>query len=279
MTANVASYTHEIEEWRAEVEATLRADDGWLTLAGLFWLHEGQNTIGADPASDIVLPAAAPALVGWINFDGGAAVLVVESDVGITVNGVPVTQQPLRSDADGEPDLVALGDLSFVIIKRGARTGVRVRDTRSPVRQSFGGRIWFPVDEAYRFDATFVPYDPPKTLAITNILGDTSDVASPGYVEFTHDGQIYQLDASSLSARGLQIVFRDRTSGSETYGAARFLTVSPPVAQRVTLDFNRAVNPPCAFTAYATCPLPSRQNHLPFPVFAGERYSPQPGHE
>lgn len=271
-------YVREIESWRAQAEASLRADDGWLTLAGLFWLRAGTNTIGSDSSSDIVLPPSAPAQVGWIDFDGDAATLVVAPEVEVHVNGTSVTRQVLRSDADGTPDLVTLGNLSWTIIKRGARTGVRLWDKHSPVRAAFGGRSWFPVDETYRFDAAFVPYDPPKMLAITNILGDTSDVASPGYVEFRHEGQAYQLDASSLEPDGLHFVFRDRTSGSETYGAARFLTVPAPVDGRVVLDFNRAVNPPCAFTIYATCPLPPRQNHLPFPVVAGERYNTSEGH-
>ena len=278
MTVALPTYVREIEAWHAQAEARLRADDGWLTLAGLFWLREGTNTIGSDASSDIVLPDSAPAHVGRIDFDGSVATLAVAPGVEVHVNGASVTQQMLRSDAEGAPDIVTLGNLSWLIIKRGARTGVRLRDKNSPVREAFGGRVWFPVDETYRFDATFVPYDPPKMLAITNILGDTSDVASPGYVAFSHEGQTYQLDASSLESDGLHFVFRDRTSGHETYGAARFLTVPAPVNGRIELDFNRAVNPPCAFTVYATCPLPPRQNHLPFPVFAGERYNTSEGH-
>ncbi len=278
MTIIQPGYVHEIEAWRAQAEKNLRADDGWLTLAGLFWLHEGTNTIGSDSASDIVLPLPAPTQVGHIDFDGNTATLVVAPEVDVHVNDAPVTRQVLRSDADGTSNLVTMGALSWSIIKRGARTGVRLRDKNSPVRDAFGGRVWFPVDETYRFDAAFVPYDPPKILAITNILGDTSDVASPGYAEFCYEGQTYQLDASSLGPNGLHFVFRDRTSGSETYGAARFLTVPAPVDGHVVLDFNRAVNPPCAFTIYATCPLPPRQNHLPFPVVAGERYRESEGH-
>jgi uncharacterized protein (DUF1684 family) len=272
MTVQQPTYAAEIEDWRARAEATLRADDGWLTVAGLFWLQEGPNTIGADPSSDIVLPAgAAPAAVGSITLRGNQAILHMRADVAATVNGTPSAGQALRADADGRPDLVEIGDLTLLVLRRGARFGVRLRDKNSVARRTFGGRRWFPVDAAYRLRATFVPYDPPKLLAISNILGDTSDVPSPGYVVFTLDGQQYQLDASSLSASGLHFVFRDLTSGKETYGSSRFLTVPPPKDGQVTLDFNRAVSPPCAFTDYATCPLPVPQNRLPVRIAAGER--------
>ena len=271
MTIDTLTYAQEIEEWRAEAETSLRADDGWLTLAGLFWLHKGANTVGSDAASDVVLPAPAPAQLGELHFDGSGVTFTAAPGVDVQVNDSHVTQAGLRSDDAGTPDIVRWEAISFLIIKRGERIGVRVRDNNSAERRDFAGRVWFPVDEAYRFEARFVAYDPPKTLAITNILGDTSATASPGYIAFVHEGQTFQLDVTSSGAHGLGITFRDATSGSETYGAARFLTTPAPENGYVVLDFNRAVNPPCAFTTFATCPLPPRQNHLSFAVRAGER--------
>lgn len=277
MTTDTLTYSQEIEEWQAEAEANLRADDGWLTLAGLFWLHEGVNTVGSDETSDVVLPAPAPARLGDLHFTNGGVTFAAAPAVDVTVNGKQTSRAVLHADTEGTPDVVRWQALSFLLIKRGERTGIRLRDNNSTVRHNFGRRVWFPIDETFRFDARFVPYDPPKTLAITNILGDTSDTASPGYVEFEYERQIYRLDATSLGPHGLGVTFRDATSGIETYGALRSLTVAAPDHGRVTLDFNRAVNPPCAFTAYATCPLPPRQNKLPFLVRAGERYGAKRG--
>ncbi|HEU4328365.1 MAG TPA: DUF1684 domain-containing protein [Roseiflexaceae bacterium] len=271
MTAETESYTAEILAWRARAEAGLRAEDGWLALVGLFWLQEGENTVGSAPSSAVRLPESAAAEVGQLLLRDGRVTLRVRPGVTAMLDGESVAERELRPDTDGPPDRVRIGDVALWVIVRGQRVGVRVSDPDSPTRRDFGGRHWFPVDPAYRIPAHFEPYDPPKTLAITNILGDTSDVASPGAVVFELDGQEHRLDASSLSEHGLFLVFRDRTSGGETYGAARFLSAAPPQDGRLTLDFNRAVHPPCAFTEFATCPLPPRQNHLPVRIAAGER--------
>lgn len=271
MTTATDSYVEEIAAWRAEAEAALRADEGWLSLVGLYWLQEGPNTLGSHPASAVLLPPQAPALVGRIELRDGAATLHAYAAAGVTLGGQPAGVRALRSDADGPPDRVQIGDLTLWLIQRGARLGVRISDRRSPLRREFQGRFWFPVDERLRLSARFEPYDPPRPLAITNIIGDTSSVPSPGAAVFSLDGREYRLDASAQSERGLQFVFRDQTSGRETYAAARFLSAAPPQDGLVTLDFNRAVHPPCAFTDYATCPLPPAQNHLPVRIAAGER--------
>lgn len=271
MTTITDSYTEEIAAWRAEAEAGLRAEEGWLTLVGLYWLQEGVNTIGSDPASAVVLPPQAPAAAGRIELRQGVATLHAHAGAGATLRGAPVSVHALRSDAGGPPDRIHIGDLALWLIKRGERLGVRISDRSSRLRQEFQGRFWFPVDEQYRLTARFEPYDPPKPLAITNILGHTSEVPSPGAAVFSFAGREHRLDASSLGPDGLHFVFRDQTSGRETYGAARFLTAPAPEGGLVTLDFNRAVHPPCAFTDYAACPLPPPQNHLALPIFAGER--------
>ncbi|HMP39742.1 MAG TPA: DUF1684 domain-containing protein [Roseiflexaceae bacterium] len=268
------TYIADIIAWREHVEATLRADDGWLTVAGLFWLDEGENKAGADPSLPVALPAdSAPALIGSFWRSGRRVVLQPAADVDLQINGKPATQHELRSDAGGTgtPDLVTIGALTIFVIERGDRIGLRLRDRNSLARRTFRGRQWFSIDPAYRLTARFVPYEPPKPLTITSILGDTSETTSPGALHFTLDGQALALDTTRSGER-LSIVFRDLTAGHETYGAARFLTTSLPVNGLVELDFNRAVNPPCAFTEYATCPLPSPQNRLPVRIPAGETY-------
>lgn len=271
------TYTAEIEAWRAQAEASLRAENGWLALAGLFWLQVGENRFGGDPDLPIALPPdTVPALAGSLHYDGVTATLVAAPGVGLLVNGEPAATCPLRSDADGQPDLVQIGRVSFFLIQRGARLGVRARDPESPARRSFGGRRWFTPQPQYRISARFVPYEPPRTISNLNILGDTEEKLSPGYAAFTIDGQAVTLDATG-GAGSLMFVFRDGTSGHETYGAARFLSAPAPADGAVELDFNKAVSPPCAFTAYATCPLPPRQNVLTVRIPAGE-LAPPDGH-
>lgn len=265
-----SDYTEAIERWRAEAEGRLRAEDGWLALAGLFWLQEGESPFGSDSALPIALPeGAAPALAGSIRYDGAAATIHAAPGVTILVNGEPVAERALRSDSGGPPDMVQVGRVVFFLIQRGARLGVRVRDPESPTRREFTGRRWFPVRPEYRIRGRFVPYDPPRTISNLNILGDTEEKLSPGYVAFELDGQTVTLDATS-AGDGLFFVFRDATAGHETYGAARFLAAPAPIDGFVELDFNKAVSPPCAFTAYATCPLPPRQNVLAVRIAAGE---------
>jgi len=267
------SYIDTIQQWRQHMEESLRAEDGWLTLAGLFWLRPGTNTIGADPGSDIVLPSGfAPNRVASIEFAGDRATLHALPGAEITVNGQPASGNLLRSDAQPPADLVRSGDLSLQIIQRGSRYGVRVRNRRHPDREAFAGRRWFPIQAAYRVPAIFTPYDPPQPRQIVNVLGDITEELSPGFVTFTLDGQQYQLEASPTRADELFLVFRDQTAGRATYPAGRFLKAPRSRDGQTTIDFNKAYNPPCAFTPFATCPLPAPQNRLGIPIAAGERY-------
>lgn len=273
MTVSEYTYAETIAAWRDQAEASLRAEDGWLTLAGLFWLEEGENRFGSDPTNDIVVSADdVPGVVGSFRLNGGQVTLEVAPGASVSVNGAPPTARPLRAATEGGPDLVTIGDLTLLVHRSGARTAIRVRDRTNPARQSFTGRRWFPVEEAYRVTATFVPYDPPKPLVITNIVGDSSASFSPGFVTFTLQGQQYQLDASSLRAGGLWLHFQDQTSGTHTYPGGRFLSTEPLDHGQVTLDFNQAVSPPCSFTAFATCPRPLPQNALSVAIEAGERW-------
>jgi len=267
------SYDEEILAWRKSRLQDLTGEDGWLSLAGLFWLQPGNNTLGSAPSSAIILPSGkAPDHAGSIVVVGGSVRVEAEPGAGITSDGKPVTSLELRSDEQGKPTVLKLGSLSFHVIKRGDRLGLRVKDRDNPDRVSFKAIDYYPIDPAWRFEANFVPYDPPKAIPITNILGMTEDQKSPGAISFNVAGTTYQLDAViEQGSKELFVMFADKTTGSETYGSGRYLYCPMPSAGRTVIDFNKAYNPPCAFTRFATCPLPPRQNRLPIAIKAGEK--------
>jgi uncharacterized protein len=240
-----SEYKAEVEQWRARQEASLKSDTGWLTVAGLEWLKPGKNEL---------------APFGVFELRDGKVYLQRTSD------GAPVEMLP---DTSGRPTVVTEGSQSVQVIGRGVRLGLRVKDKQSKLRKEFTGRKWFPVNEAYRIQAKWVPYDPPKTIVIPNVLGDKSEVKTPGAAVFTLEGKEYRLEPDG-SGKTLFFIFRDQTAGHETYGAGRFLDADAPKDGHVILDFNKAVNPPCAFTPYATCPLPPQQNKLAVRIPAGE---------
>jgi uncharacterized protein len=250
------AYLDDTAKWRASYEASLKAPGGWLSVAGLYWLHEGDNVLGSDPQSDVVLPPGEPRQAGVLHFAGGK---------------VTYQNRQLKTDAAGHPDVVKFGDVSMTIIERGGKTGVRLRDPNAPTRREFTGCKWFPADPAWRIEAKWIAYPKPKKIAITNILGMTDQEDSPGYAEFTIKGKRLRLEPVTEDG-ALFFIFKDATSGKTTYGAGRFLDVEMPKPNSVTveLDFNRAYNPPCAFTSFATCPLPPRQNVLAATIEAGE---------
>jgi len=269
-----AAYRADVEAWRAQRLARVRAEDGWLSVVGLFWLEEGDNSIGSAPGSRVLLPApAAPERLGSIQLAGGRATLRAVPGADLTANGEPVSGPlPLASDADEETTMLRRGSLLFYLIRRGDRLGVRVKDSQSEARRTFRGLDSFPIDPAWRIEARFEPYDPPKSISVPNVLGQDSDEKSPGAIVFEHAGRTYRLDP--VLERGETdyfVIFGDRTNGTETYGAGRFLYVKPPVGGKTVIDFNKAYNPPCVFTEYATCPLPPPQNKLPIRIEAGER--------
>jgi hypothetical protein len=270
LPADPASYRAQMEKWRQQREENLKAENGWLTLAGLFWLKEGESTIGTSRENNLVLPpGSAPEKVGRFDFHGGKTVFQAAPGVTVTVNGKPVTRASLAADSAGSPDVLRIRNLSLFVIQRGSRFGVRLKDKDSEARRKFAGTHWFPIAEEYRVTAKFVPYSPPKKIAVPNILGDVEQEDSPGYVEFTLEGRQFRLDPVS-EGDGLFFIFKDLTGGKETYPSGRFLSTDLPQNGEVVLDFNQAVNPPCAFTPYATCPLPPAQNHLPVRIEAGE---------
>ena len=265
----------EIEAWRAKRMASLKREDGWLTLVGLFWLEQGENRFGSDPkANRIVFPkGTAPETMGSLDLSGTTVTLRAKPGTDLTSGGRPVSTMTLRTDADDEPTVLEHGRIRFYVIQRGARLGVRVKDSKNPALLAFRGIESYPVDLKWRFEARFDPYDPPKTIPVPNILGTIEKEKSPGAVVFTLGGREYRIDAvKEAGTDDLFLIFGDRTNGEETYGGGRFLYTAPPdKTGRVVLDFNKAYNPPCVFTPYATCPLPPAGNRLPLRVEAGEK--------
>lgn len=265
-------YRQQIKKWRDDYDARLKQDDGWLTVAGLFWLKKGDNSFGTGLSNAIVLPKdSAPEFAGTFIFHDGKARLLPKPSVALLLNGRPVqTEMPLTPDSpSGKPDRVTLGGLSMIVIKRGDRYGIRLWDKTRSARRDFQGSRWFPIKTSYRITAAFTSYPQPKMLAILNILGDSEDTPSPGYATFEIDGKALRLEPV-LEDNQLFFLFKDLTSGKQTYPAGRFVYADLPKDGKVILDFNKAHNPPCAFTSYATCPLPPRQNYLPVAIEAGE---------
>ncbi|HQV69433.1 MAG TPA: DUF1684 domain-containing protein [Thermoflexales bacterium] len=266
-------FIQETQSWREQRETNLKKPDGWLAVSGLFWLKDGANSIGGDPACDVPLPAgSAPAQVGVIHFHDGVASLSVNAGVSVTADDKPITSAILRSDADGAPTSVKLNDLVFVVLKRGQRYGVRLWDANSEERKHFHGLKWYEPKEEYRVMARFIPYAAPRKLLIDTVLeGFQEESLSPGVAEFELGGKTHRLVADSGTAeQGLFINFRDLTSAKTTYGAGRFLQTAGVKNGEVVLDFNRAFTPPCGFTNFATCPIPLRENWLDIAVEAGE---------
>ncbi|HXI14094.1 MAG TPA: DUF1684 domain-containing protein [Thermoanaerobaculia bacterium] len=266
------SLADDVETWRAKRLSRLAADDGWLTLAGLYWLEEGANRVGSAPGSEVLLPRGA-STAGVMRRRGDEVRFEPAGDSGISVKDKPVQSMVLVSDKKDEPTILRSGPVSFYLIERGDRIGVRVKDTESNARKSFKGIEMFPVDPRWNVEATFEPYNPPKEIPILNIIGIVETMRSPGQLKFAINGRQLTLDpVTEEGSDELFIIFKDATSGRSTYGAGRYLYASmPDKGGKVQMNFNKSYNPPCAFTPFATCPLPPLQNRLPIEIPAGEK--------
>ncbi len=259
--------------WRAARAEEVAGAQGWLTLVGLHWLRDGSYTIGRARDNDIVL--ASPALArhaGRLIVAASSVRLEPAAHSGLTVDGAPAAARELAPPPEQDGVVLAAGSLRLFVIARAGRLALRVRDLDSAARRDFHGLDYFPTDPGWRLEARFEPYAPPRRIPITNVFGDEIQMLSPGALVFGHAGRELRLDAL-LEAPGddhLFVMFADETSGRETYGAGRFLHVPLPVDGVTHVDFNEAYNPPCAFTGFATCPLPPPQNRLPVAVRAGE---------
>ena len=267
----------DVREWRSDRVERLTKNDGWLTLTGLYWLEEGESTCGSDPESDVVLPAPAPAMAGTVTLADGGAVFEAAPDVEVLIDGEARRRVELNSDTEGAATLVELGvpkapRVIFHLIDRGGRIGVRVKDREHPALTGFEGIDYYPIDGRWRIEADFEPYDPPRTVPVPTVLGTVNEVPSPGAVVFRMAARELRIDALPADEGRLWLIFGDASNGKETYGGGRFLYADGPDENgRVRVDFNKSYNPPCAFTPYATCPLPPPQNKLKLAVRAGEK--------
>jgi len=277
-----AAWQKELTEWRAKRAAGLQAPEGWLSLIGLEWLKEGDNSFGSAPDNKLQIGGkGTPAHIGVVRFEKGAMRLLPPADgfpKGLLIDGQPAKEQALVADDGPNPSKLTLDKLTIIVIQRDGRYALRIKDADAPTRTGFHGLRWYEPNTAYRIHARWIPYNPPKELPIPTILGTVSKLPAPGAAEFTIDGQTVRLEPvlEDPSSTELFFILRDTTSKTATYGAGRFLYTGLPdhgLTQpgELWLDFNRLINPPCAFTPYATCPLPPPQNRLSVAIPAGER--------
>lgn len=262
------AYEEEIRQWHQKRIESLKQESGWLNLAGLFWLEEGSNTFGGDEKNDILFPKeGSNAFLGEFVLDKGKITLKARPGAAIFNGDQPVTE--LDIFPDGKPVTLKHKSLRWFVIKRGEKYAIRLRDLESQYLKKFSGIDRYPVQDKWRVKARFEPTTG-RTVAITDITGRTDDQVAPGKLVFAVDGKQYELDAVG-STKNLFIIFADQTNKAETYGSGRFLYSSVEPDGTAWLDFNKAINPPCAFSPYATCPLPPKQNKLTLAVSAGEK--------
>ena len=267
--------------WRTHREQGLAAPNSWLTLVGLEWLKAGANTVGSAADNHIHLPASAPAHIGVITVQGREVSFAAPANgfaKGVQIDGVAAHATKLADDDASKPTVVSAGTLSFYVIHRGERYALRVKDSQAPTRVNFRGLHWYEPDQHYVVEARWTPFNPPHPLKIPSIIGTTDEMPAPGEAEFTLDGHTVRVVPvlEEPDAKELFFILRDTTSRSTSYGAARFLYTGFPdhgLTQpgHLTLDFNRLQNPPCAYTPFATCPLPPEQNRLAIALPVGEK--------
>ena len=275
------AWREDLLKWRADHAADLQKPENWLSLIGLEWLKEGDNSFGADKSNDIRIKAKVPARVGVIHFEKGKVTLRAPQGgfpKEVLVDGKLAQEQPLRADDQPPRSKVSTGPMSLIVLHRGDRYALRIWDVTAPTRTNFGGLHWYEPDPKYRIKARWIPYVPPKMLNVPTVLGTTLPQPSPGAAEFTLDGKTIRIEPvlETPDAKALFFILRDTTSQTATYGAGRFLYTGLPSngldkPGELLLDFNRMENPPCAYTPYATCPLPPKQNRMPVAIPAGER--------
>jgi uncharacterized protein (DUF1684 family) len=266
-------YAKSIEKWRNDEEISLKKETGWLTLAGLFWLKEGINTVGAGPDFDVRLTDNFKnGKFGEIDFKNGVASLKVEDGVETQSDGKSIsTTIQLVSDEKGKPTEIRTGSQTFYLIRREDRFGIRLKDSNSKARRAFKGQHWFPIDESYKVTARFEAFPEPKEVMVPNVLGGKFKMKSPGTLKFTLKGKEYSLQPVVEGDETLFIIFSDKSNLDETYTSGRFLYADKAVNGEAVLDFNKTQNPPCAFTPFATCPLSPPGNNLAVEIKAGEK--------
>jgi uncharacterized protein (DUF1684 family) len=263
----------ETEAWRAKHEADYRRD--WASIAGLFPLKPGPNTAGSAAGNDIVLPPSAPAKLGTFVLNGTVVRFEPAPGAAVRKKDQPVTAPiDLRDDAAPGADELTTGSVRLVVHVSGETRSLRVKDPEGPLAKGFLGFSWFPIDLSYRVVGRFRPDAAPKQVQVANTYGDIDTYTTEGVVEFPLQGRTLRLRPFTTRPKRFYFVFKDASSGQETYEAARFLYADLAEDGTVVLDFNQAYNPPCAFNPYTTCPIPMRENHLPIKVLAGEKAYP-----
>lgn len=272
-TKKEREYEEQILHWRAQKYDELVRENGWLALAGLFWLNEGRNLVGSNPMCEVVLPERAPTFIGVVELKGKTVRLTVAEGVQVKVNGRLAQKAILKSSAEPKPSFITWNEaLRMVVHEHANRYAIRIWDNARSERFSLPPLKWFPINRHFCISARYTRYKKPQVMEHPDTFGETVEARIDGYVAFRFEGKTYKLDASETKDRTLFIRFRDGTSGRETYPPSRYCYTEPVKNGRVTLDFNYAYNPPCAFTEYATCIFAPPQNTLPFRVEAGEMY-------
>jgi uncharacterized protein len=274
VSGETSQYVKKIEDWRQQRITNLTKPDGWLSLIGLFWLKEGENSFGGNPSNSIRFPSQKiPAVMGNFTLKNGKATIHILNNLPVMHEGKSIQSLEMLDDQSENPTVLSYGSLSWLLIKRGDKYGIRLRDSESNFLKNFKGIDYYPVNPVWKVEAKFESYTPSKKIPVPNILGTVSEEGSPGTLVFEIQGERFRLDPiAEEDAQQWFIIFSDETNGSETYGAGRFLYIDPPDENgNAFRDFNKAYNPPCAFTLYATCPLPPAQNHLAIRITAGEK--------
>ncbi|WP_336514829.1 DUF1684 domain-containing protein [Pollutibacter soli] len=264
-------YDETIDAWRIKRLAELKAENGWLNLAGLYWLEPGKNTMGQSPKNDFVceLPNM-PVTAGFFTLKKGKVYWNSAGGVEVKMLDKPVKKAIIFENGRPVP-VLNMGSFRWNIIRRDDKLGVRLRDLNHPGMKAFDKLPYFPTDTTWRLDAKFVAGNNDSVM-ISNMIGQTHAQHSPGKLYFKVGDKEYSLDALESGKEDLFIIFADHTNGNETYASGRYLYVPKADADgMIELDFNKAINPPCVFTPFATCPIPPRQNRLPFAVSAGEK--------
>lgn len=261
-----------IKKWQAQRVQAITAPDGWMSLAGLYWLKEGITAFGSDPLNKLVFPEKAPKEIGQFILENGMVTMIIEAAVPVKLGKESPKNITLVPDLAGNPTTLTLGSLSWYLIQRENRFGIRLKDAHNPKIQTFTGIPHFPISEKWQISAQLKPAADQKTITLRNVIDMDVTMQLEGYLHFEIAGKSYELEAMDGGAESYFIIFADETTGVETYGAGRYLYVPRANAEGQTvIDFNKAHNPPCAFTDFATCPLPSAKNRLELEVLAGEK--------
>jgi len=270
---NPEDYKKSIDDWKQKRLSNLKSENGWLNLVGLYWLKEGQNPFGSNEANNIIFPKNAPDFIGTIILYKGNISVAINSDVEVFINDSLLKEHDIITDNDPNTTQFKMGTFRWHIIKRGDKYGIRLRDLESPLINQITEIPAFPTDLNWRIKATFKRFEEPKEIAIPNVLGETNYEKYYGILKFTIENKEYSLIPTGDGINeDFFVIFADGTSAEETYGAGRFLSVEKPDDDGNTyIDFNKSTNPPCAFTAFATCPLPPKENIIDAKILAGEK--------